>query len=81
MTMHKKAVRVLSVSFGDEGEIEVSWTDENEHSNLGATVFSQVITPEGQQASEEMAYWTTELRQTVDEFLGNWRNFLRDQAR
>lgn len=74
----KKQIRVLSISFGELDEIEIVWTDEREHSDLGATVVTSVVTTGGQQASEEMKYWTSELRQTVDEFLGNWRNFLRD---
>lgn len=72
---------VMSVSFGDDDTIELVWTDLAQHSDFGAAVHTEVITTVGQMTDEQVTYWSRELRQSADEFLGAWRNYVRDNAR
>lgn len=79
--MTVKGPVVLSLSFGEEGEIEMAWTDVSTHDDYSALVTSEVITEAGQNADEQVGYWSRELRQSVDEFLGAWRNYKRDKVK
>lgn len=69
---------VLTISFGEEDSIELTWTDDSQHNDRGAWVVNEVITRAGQLADPQVAYWVGEFRQSADELLGAWRNYLRD---
>jgi hypothetical protein len=68
---------IASIAFDQEGGIQITWIVESENDDDGGTLYQSVITPEGQKASEEIVYWTSELRQSADELLARWRRYKR----
>lgn len=67
---HEYVVR--SVTFLQDGIIEIEWTDANEHDEKGGTFIRSQITREGQQAEQQVGYYATELVQDADELLYAW---------
>ena len=67
---HQYVVR--SVTFLDEGMIEIEWTDVAEHDDKGGTFMRTQITAEGQETDQQVGYWAAELRQDADEMLYAW---------
>jgi hypothetical protein len=68
---------IASIAFDQEGGIQITWIVESENDDDGGTLYQSVITEEGQKASAELVYWTSELRQSADEFLAHWRRYKR----
>lgn len=69
-------MRVLSVRWSDDGDITIDWADEHEMKKEGGEVHSIYVTPQGQSADEQVAYYVKELNQDVDELLGHIRKML-----
>lgn len=70
---------IASIGFDEAGGISIAWVVESDNNEEGGTLYQSVITEEGQKATPELVYWTTELRQTVDEFLAAWRRYKREK--
>lgn len=67
---HEYVIR--TITFLQDGMIEIEWTDGAEHDDLGGTFHRTQITAEGQQSDEQVTYWANEIRQDADEFLYAW---------
>lgn len=60
---------VISVTFNQEGAMEIEWTDAAEHDEMGGTFVRTQITAEAMEAYPRVGYYANELRQDVDELL------------
>lgn len=69
--------RVVSVQLDDDNTITIGWTDEEANDDHGGTFYQSVLTEDGQAAEEQVAYWTKEVRQSLDELLAAWIRYRR----
>lgn len=75
---------VSSISFEEDGSITLAWYIPEESDEQGGNFYQSYLSKEGLMASEEVAYWSNELKQAADELLGEWRRHRRkpsDKAR
>ena len=72
--------RVLNISFSDEGNISIDWMDTSEQSPAGGTYHQTIVTLAGREVSQDVEYWSKELRQDADEFLHHVLKMLSAQS-
>jgi hypothetical protein len=71
-------MKVLGVSFGDEGDIEVTWVDTRESDRFGAEIRTTMITSSGVAQDEQVGYYASEVQDDLEELLRNWQRWRRD---
>ena len=63
-------IRIQHISINDEdGRIQIDWLDTEEMKPGGGQFHTIYVTMRGQETDEQVAYWSTELRQDAEELL------------
>ena len=64
--------QIVALELHENGDIQITWHRPNDQKDTESTFHTTLISREGLEADENLAYWTSEIRDDSHEFLMAW---------